>query len=140
MDNPIIEIPLSRVNRNSCLPAFRAGNIVLAMETLQDRLKEARRDAGLTQVQLAKRVGITQASYSELERGEGRGSKHIVPLAAALGVRPEWLQTGGLPKTAAPDVQRTEEVLRLWDSITEDRKDFLLEILRAAAQREIGHS
>ncbi|WP_060880142.1 helix-turn-helix domain-containing protein [Streptomyces scabiei] len=35
-----------------------------------DRLREARRGAGLTQEQLAARAGMDRSAYSELERGQ----------------------------------------------------------------------
>jgi len=37
-----------------------------------DTLKKARRDAGLTQVQLARKLGETQTFVSKCERGERR--------------------------------------------------------------------
>lgn len=35
-----------------------------------NRLRTARREAGLTQEQLAERAGIDRAAYSEIERGQ----------------------------------------------------------------------
>lgn len=52
-----------------------------------DHLKAARADAGLTQIQLAKRMNITQSFISKCERGERRID--LVELRAwcrALGV------------------------------------------------------
>lgn len=58
------------------------------------RLYEARKRAGLTQVELAKRAGFgSQGSIAELEK-LGQGSSHTPMLATALGVTPEWLATG----------------------------------------------
>ncbi|MCY4124219.1 MAG: helix-turn-helix transcriptional regulator, partial [Pseudomonas sp.] len=45
---------------------------------LKDRLKQARKNAGLTQAELADRVGIKQASVSEIERGLTRTSGYLV--------------------------------------------------------------
>lgn len=64
-----------------------------AME-LKDRLKYARKKAGLTQVELAERAGIKQASISEIERGLTRSSGHLVRLAQICGVDPVWLSEG----------------------------------------------
>lgn len=51
----------------------------------QQQLRELRERRGLTQVQLAKKMGITQATLSELEnRGDARIST-IKALAEALG-------------------------------------------------------
>ena len=64
------------------------------MNTIGERLKHARKKAGLSQVELAKKAGIKQASISELERGSSRSSGYIVQLANACGVSPEWLASG----------------------------------------------
>ncbi|WP_031319271.1 S24 family peptidase [Pseudomonas fluorescens] len=61
---------------------------------LKDRLKKARKDAGLTQAQLAERAGIKQASVSEIERGLTRTSGYLVKLAQVCGVDPVWLSDG----------------------------------------------
>lgn len=69
---------------------------------LKDRLKRARKNAGLTQVELAERAGIKQASVSEIERGITRTSGHIVKLAQICGVDPVWLAEGsGSPEGAS---------------------------------------
>lgn len=60
----------------------------------KDRMKAARKEAKLTQVQLAERVGIDQSVISSLERGKYRGSSHTVAIAYALGVSPRWLSSG----------------------------------------------
>lgn len=66
---------------------------------LKDRLKRARKNAGLTQVELAERAGIKQASVSEIERGLSRTSGHIIKLAQICGVDPVWLADGsGTPE------------------------------------------
>lgn len=61
---------------------------------LKDRLKKAREYARITQVELAARAGIKQASISEIERGLTRTSGHIVKLATICGVDPAWLSEG----------------------------------------------
>jgi len=56
------------------------------------RVKEARRAAKLTQLQLAEAVGITQSTISELEKGESRATKHIARIAYACNVSVEYLE------------------------------------------------
>ena len=48
------------------------------METLKDRLRRARKYAGLSQEELANAVGITQGVISHIESGESSGSKHLL--------------------------------------------------------------
>ena len=61
---------------------------------LKDRLKQARKNAGLTQAQLAELAGIKQSSISEIERGLSRTSGHLVKIAQICQVDPIWLAEG----------------------------------------------
>jgi len=70
-----------------------------ATKTLADRVKERRRALGLSQPQLARKVGgITYQAIQQLEAGGG--SRHLVAIARALGVTAEWLQDGVGPAPA----------------------------------------
>lgn len=68
--------------------------------SIGQRVREERVAKGWTQPDLAKRAGITQPSLSEIETGETKQpeGKTLIALAMALEVRPEYLQTGKLPK------------------------------------------
>lgn len=59
--------------------------------TLADRLRAARKNAGLSQKVLAENSGVTQETISKIERGQSETSAYVVQLAIACGVRPEWL-------------------------------------------------
>jgi len=83
-------------------------------KSLGDRVKERRRALGLSQPQLAKKVGgITYQAIQQLEGGGG--SRHLVPIARALGVTAEWLQdgTGPAPSKAAVARGGTAEKLKV---------------------------
>lgn len=57
------------------------------MTTTPPTLLDLRRAAGLTQTQLAERVGCKQHTISDLERGVSRASLHMARrLAVELGV------------------------------------------------------
>jgi SOS-response transcriptional repressor LexA len=60
----------------------------------KDRIKAARRHAKLTQAQLAKLVGIDQASISDLERGRSARSSYNASIAKACGVSAIWIESG----------------------------------------------
>lgn len=60
----------------------------------KDRIKTARKHAKLTQVELAKLVGIDQTSISDLERGKSQSSSYNARIAAACGVSSLWLENG----------------------------------------------
>ena len=65
-------------------------------KTLGQRVKERRLALGLSQPQLAKKVGgITYQAIQQLE--QGGGTKHLVGIARALGTTAEWLQDGHGP-------------------------------------------
>ena len=58
-----------------------------------ERLKTARKHAGFTQTQLAKLVGVSQGTLSELEK-IAYGSAYAYQLATHCGVSPKWLTEG----------------------------------------------
>jgi transcriptional regulator with XRE-family HTH domain len=55
------------------------------------RIKAVRKSKGLTQVQLAPRIGIQQSHLSAIERGDAGVGARLVRIAAALGVEPREL-------------------------------------------------
>lgn len=64
------------------------------------RLYEARKGAKLSQERLAELVGMGQSSLAEAESTQ-LGSSFTAQLAAATGVRAEWLASGVGPKFEA---------------------------------------
>jgi phage repressor protein C with HTH and peptisase S24 domain len=60
----------------------------------KDRLKAARKHANLTQGELAAKVGITQTSISDLERGKSVSSSFNASIARTCGVNALWLENG----------------------------------------------
>lgn len=62
---------------------------------LKDRLKKARKNAGLTQKDVEKNIlNMKQSTYSELERGLSKSTSRIVELASLFKVNAEWLANG----------------------------------------------
>nr|WP_267964128.1 helix-turn-helix transcriptional regulator [Halomonas sp. MCCC 1A11057] len=62
--------------------------------TIGERVRRARKYAGLTQKQLAEAVGIRQPTLSDLEKGDSRSSAYLVQIARACKVNADWLATG----------------------------------------------
>lgn len=60
------------------------------MEHLGHRLKRAREAAGLSQAELADRVGMSQQGVADIETKGGRPRK-LIEIARVCGVSPEWL-------------------------------------------------
>lgn len=63
--------------------------------TVAQRIRQARERAGLTQVQLAERLGVHGNTISGWERGTQEPRGHLLlKLSAQLRVTPFWLQGG----------------------------------------------
>ncbi|WP_234407628.1 helix-turn-helix domain-containing protein [Pseudomonas bohemica] len=63
-------------------------------KTLGQRILAAREQAGLTQPELAKLVGIEQASISQLELGRTKRTSYLAEIARACSVGTDWLAFG----------------------------------------------
>jgi len=59
--------------------------------TLGQRVIKMRKKMGLTQQQLGQKISVNQSTIQRIEKGTHKGSTHIVELAKALDVTPEWL-------------------------------------------------
>lgn len=93
------------------------------MSTLAQRLKQARKEAGLTQRTLAEAVGVKQPVISQLENGENQQSVHIAKIAHICGVSALWLSEGeGLKyPPPAPAPESNAEIIGMmspWDGGT----------------------
>jgi transcriptional regulator with XRE-family HTH domain len=77
------------------------------MRTFAERLKLARLRRDLSQADLAKLAGVAAGTIGNLESGTRRAPRQLLQLAAALGVRPEWLQLGTGPMLATSPDQQT---------------------------------
>ncbi|EKZ5322936.1 TPA: helix-turn-helix transcriptional regulator [Klebsiella pneumoniae] len=62
--------------------------------TLAERLREARKAAGMTQKTLGDAVGVSQAAIQKIETGRAAQTTKLLDIAKALRVRPEWLSSG----------------------------------------------
>lgn len=78
---------------NTPLQEYGFTSNVLNME-FKDRLKTARKNAGLTQTALAAATGIDQTSISDLERGKSQSTSYVAKIATICGVSPIWLADG----------------------------------------------
>jgi transcriptional regulator with XRE-family HTH domain len=67
---------------------------------LSEAIRSARRRAGLSQVELAKLLGVRQSSISQWERGSTKPSTvHLLALAARLGC--SLAELAGAPEATA---------------------------------------
>ncbi len=97
------------------------------MSLLEERVLEARIDAGVKASNLARMVGVTSAAVSRWEKGLVKNLKmeHLFTIARVLNVDPEWLATGrGHKKRHLPQQQRDVEDAISFDQL--DREEQLL--------------
>lgn len=93
------------------LPQKRAAQSQETQETIAQRLARIRRERGMTQVELAQRLGVAQPVVSDYERGELRlHGQLIVKLSEILGVSSEELL--GLKKAPSNGAVKNRRVLR----------------------------
>lgn len=86
------------MHKHSYLQGHKLPYRLACMTTLASRLKQARKEAGLTQRELAEAAGIQQPVISQIEKGQNQQSAHIAKLAHACRVRALWLSDGVGPK------------------------------------------
>jgi transcriptional regulator with XRE-family HTH domain len=64
-------------------------------QTIGDRIKEKRKTLGLTQLDLASKIGVTDRAVSKWEQGDGNPDVGILPsIASVLDVSLDYLLTG----------------------------------------------
>jgi len=66
-------------------------NCDMNVTNLSANLKQARKQAGLTQTELAKKAKVSQTTISDIERGRNQGSAELPRIALALGIAVEAL-------------------------------------------------
>jgi transcriptional regulator with XRE-family HTH domain len=71
--------------------------------TLAERMKQAREKSGLTQTELAKKVGVSQGTIANLESGFRKQPRNLLALARALNVDADWLD-GGKASYRSPEL------------------------------------
>lgn len=79
---------------NSTTNVSQCRESITAVKTLADRMKWARERASLTQPGLAEKAQVSPGTIGNLETGIRKNPRELLAIAAALGVRPEWLKTG----------------------------------------------
>ena len=89
--------------------------------TIGNRVKEARKKAGMTQEMLARLSGVPQARISALELNKNKKSSYLIQLSNALGVNPNWLETGVDDLSVEVEYSAMEkELLRLIKGLSEE--------------------
>lgn len=74
----------------------------LERRELARQLADRRRAAGLTQVEIARRMGTSQGQVTRFESGADTRLSTVARYAAALGVKVDWTITSARPSRRPP--------------------------------------
>ena len=101
------------------------------------RLKELRKEANLTQVELAKRLGIGQSSYADWERGKKKPTQeNLVKIAQVLNVSIDYLV--GNSEEKSDELDNIELLFRMnSQGLSEEEKEiFKKELIEFMEERK----
>lgn len=99
-------VPIFRHQKSVRLPYFWT----MPQDWFHTQLRSAREQAGLSQVELARRIGVSRTAIVALETGKTNlFSKHIPAIARALDLTEEELLLGTRPDVLLQDEQTRSE-------------------------------
>ncbi|MDB8591249.1 helix-turn-helix transcriptional regulator [Streptococcus salivarius] len=102
-----------------------------------ERLKELRKQAHLTQVELASKLGIVQSSYADWERGKKKPTQdNLVKIAQVLNVSVDYLV--GNSEEKSDELDNIELLFRMNSKgLTEEEKEiFKKELIEFMEERK----
>lgn len=107
---------------------------------MNDRIKQIRNDAQLTQTEFAEKLGLTKNYISLVENGNREPSdRTISDICRVFGIREQWLRTGETPMK--PQLSRNAEITRFvnqaMEGETETDTQRILAALMDATPEEI---
>lgn len=109
------------------------------MKTVGQRIRDLRVARKLTQPQLAKALGITQGSITDLETGKSKApaSQTLTKLARLFEVDPEWLMTGkGAQHPVASLSDAESELLLIYRALSSEGQEYVLKRAKSVHRDE----
>ena len=103
-------------------------------EKLSDRVALLRKQAGLTQIDLANKIGVSKSQYIRYETKDVQPPANIMnKLADALGTSVDYLISGDKTEKAKASLKNSELIQRFKevDALPEDEQGVLLKIISA---------
>lgn len=110
---------------------------------LSEKIRVKREEKGMTQAELAKKSGLTQATISRIESGEVKQLKSdaIRALAQALGVTTDFL-VGDLKHMTFDDTLRADDsaqfIFRGYEKLSEEKRKQLREFVEFLVTQQKG--
>src|ERR687891_212782 len=85
-----------------------------AQSELGERIREARRELGMTQAAFAERIGAPMGLLDRFEHGTADAARYLDAIADATGKTVDWFRAGETPEVerAAALQKRTQEPAR----------------------------
>ena len=98
--------------------------------SLAERVKWARDRLGLTQADLAERIGASREFVTKVESGERIRPRNMDVLAKALQVSPAWLQYGAeeIDRLSKPAI----ELALAWQELSPEMQEAVQKMVEAA--------
>jgi len=103
-------------------------------ETLADRIQTLRKQAGLTQIELADKIGVSKSQFIRYESKNVQPPANIInKLADALATSVDFLISGDKNEKAKASLKNSELIQRFKevDSLPEDEQGVLIKIISA---------
>lgn len=108
------------------------------------RIKQRRKELGLTQVQIKELTGISNGNLSDLENGNRLPSATaLIELSRVLQVTTDWILTGNYPISDISDTQSgyslsavEESFINCFKQLSSDDQDEVLAIINLKIQRK----
>ncbi|MDR2899311.1 MAG: helix-turn-helix domain-containing protein [Clostridiales bacterium] len=105
---------------------------------MNKRLFELRKYFGISQKEFAERLGLSQSTYSPLEKDREIRDAHVKLICNAYNVNEEWFRYGTLPMFLEERDRELDELLRVYDKLTPTLQKYLLK--QAKELQELNQS
>ena len=107
---------------------------VYTMSTIAERIKQVRKDAGLTQQKFAERIGAKQNTVAQYEIGRNAPIDPVITaICKEFDIQEDWLRYGLEPMRAAKS--REEEIAELVGSALTGSSDFKKAVIKMICSR-----
>ena len=104
--------------------------------TILNRIRLLRKEIGLSQIEFAEKIGLTQTSMSMIELGKSiLTEKNIKLICVTFGVNEDWLRNG-TGSMFGPVSHYEKELLRVFSKLTGDTQEFILQMAQNLLKRQ----